>query len=186
MNAWNKTPRVCKRGIDGTNQQTNLWFKDIWRSINLPELLCYFSAKDLWGRAVFTLPGGHWSVHTLCQCLPSCHRCGGSRWCSASEDWCIGFFLDGWLFRRLPYAAGSMWGNSGSLDGSPSLLELCWSRVAPGEENKEEEEKEVRIEAEPCFQAAVASCLPGTCRDAQLHSSLSHGGRRSPCSSGGH
>lgn len=33
--------------------------------------------------------------------------------------------------------------------------------MAPGEENKEEEEKKVRVQAEPCLQAAVASCLPG-------------------------
>lgn len=52
--------------------------------------------------------------------------------------------MDGFLARS-PYAVVPMCGNSGSLDG-PSLLELCWSRVAPGGKNKEEEEKEVRIQ----------------------------------------
>lgn len=43
--------------------------------------------------------------------------------------------------------------------------------MAPGEENKEEEEKKVRVQAEPCLQAAVAFCLPGMwqrCAAAQL------------------
>lgn len=96
----------------------------------------------------FTLSGGHCPVHTLCQCLSRCHKHGGGRWSSASEGWCVGvLFLMGGFLARSPYAVGSMCGNSGSLDGNSSLLELCWSRVAPGEENKEEEEKEARIQA---------------------------------------
>lgn len=108
-----------------------------------------FWCEYLWGKDVFlsfTLPGGHWSVHTLCQCLSSCHRHAGGRWSSAIVNSCIGFFfLTGGFLARSPYAAGSLCGK-GRLDG-PSPLELCWSRVAPGEENREEEEEEVRIQA---------------------------------------
>lgn len=98
------------------------------------------------------------------------------RWSSASE---VGyFFLMGGFLARSPGAARSKCNNSGSLDGSPSLLELCWSRVAPGEENKEEE-KEERIQKDSglspaCRQRWLPVCQ-GHSRDAQLQSSLSPG-----------
>lgn len=146
-----KSSGVFKSGINKTNQQTNLGFKANIEKYKSPGAFVLFQCEVLVGKSCFPLFHPPWWALLCAHPVPVSFQLSQAWWRQVILCWWRlmhwGFFLMCGFLARSAWAAGSKCGNSGRLDGSPRLLELCWSRVAPGEENKEEEEKEERIQA---------------------------------------